>query len=260
MTAFILGTTLAIAAAAQAERASVQEVLKEVGPTIRAIEGVVEVAAGGTAEEPRIMVRVANEEAKATVRQKIGGSAGGYKFFLYVAPTAGPGQTVVAPAAPAETPKAPPRKTDSEKAPETPDSLEDCDILRDYLKLKPVVRHKDNKTIDGCQLMRRSRVGGGGGHAFWYTRHRFDCPIRTNRLSKPAKADEFTTWVFTRGFQPAASGSFLVFELKGSDKLWFDGVKDDLTALLPFIREGARWVKADKEDAGLGWKWEVPKN
>src|SRR6185295_2309896 len=180
MTAFILGTTLAMAAAAQAERPSVQDVLKEIGPTIRAIEGVVEVSAGGTAEEPRIMVRVASEEAKATVRQKIGASASGYKFFLYMAPTSGAGQTVVTPTPPpAEPPKTPPRKTDAEKPAETPNSLEDCDILRDYLKLKPVIRHKDGKTIDGCQLMRRSRVGGGGGHAFWYTRHRFDCPIRT---------------------------------------------------------------------------------
>src|SRR5262249_42891854 len=154
---------------------------------------------------------------------KIGGQASGYKFFVYVAPP--PGQTVVAPA-PAPAPptdgaKPPPRKAEPEKELEL---LEDCDIFRDHLKLKPVIRHKDKLTIDGCKLMRRSRVGGGGGHAFWYTRHRFDCPIRTNRLSKPSQADEFTTWVFTRGFQPAKDGSFLVFELKGSDKLWFDGV------------------------------------
>jgi hypothetical protein len=252
---FILSVLLAVAPFAQAERQSVQEVLKEVGPTIRALEGVIDVAVGGTADEPRIMVRVSSEEAKAAVGQKIGASAGGYKLFLYVAPP--PGQTVVAPPAPpAEAPKTPPRKTETEKVVET---LEDCDIFRDHLKLKPVTRHKDKLTIDGCQLMKRSRVGGGGGHAFWYTRHRFDCPIRTNRVTIPAKADEFTTWVFTRGFLPAASGSFLVFELKGSDKLWFDGVKDDLTALLPYIREGARWVKAAKEDAGVGWSWEVRK-
>src|SRR5690242_11290158 len=105
MTALILATCLA---AAQAERPSVQEVLKEVGPTIKAIEGVVEVTVGGTAEEPRIMVRVSSEEAKAAVRQKIGAAANGYKFFLYVAPTAGPGQTVVAPVPPAEPPRTPP--------------------------------------------------------------------------------------------------------------------------------------------------------
>jgi len=254
MAKLILGALLAFTS--QDQRPSVQDVIKEVGPTIRALEGVIDVTAGGTPEEPRIMVRVASEEAKTAVREKIGAAASGYKFFLYVAPT--PGQTVVAPATPAEATKTPPRKTDAEKPTET--SLEDCDIFRDYLKLKPVIRHKDGKTIDGCQLLRRSRVGGGGGHAFWYTRHRFDCPVRTGKIAKPAKADEYTTWVFTRGFLPAASGSFLVFELKGSDKLWFDGVKDDLTALLPFIREGARWVKADKEDAGVGWTWEVRKD
>jgi hypothetical protein len=255
MSALILATFLAIPASPQDARPSVQEVLKEQGPAIRALEGVIDVAVGGTAEDPRIMVRVSSEEAKAAVSQKIGGHAGGYKFYIYVAGPAG--QTVVAPASSTETAKPPPpRKTETEKDPET---IEDCDIFRDHLKLKPVVRHKDKLTIDGCKLMRRSRVGGGGGHAFWYTRHRFDCPLRTNRLTIPAKADEFTTWVFTRGFQPASEGSFLVFELKGSDKLWFDGVKDDLTALLPYIREGARWVKADKEDAGVGWKWEVRK-
>lgn len=256
MAALIFGMLLAIAGA-QEERPSVQDVLKEVGPAIRAIEGVVDVAVGGTAQDPRITVRVASEEAKASVGQKIGANAQGYKFFLYVSPP--PGQTVVAPSSPpAGEPKPPPKKTEPEK-PET-DTLEDCDIFRDHLKLKPVTRHKDGKTLDRCQLMRRSRVGGGGGHAFWYTRHRTDCPVRTNRIAKPAKADEFTTWVFTRGFQPAVQGSFLVFELKASDKLWFEGVEEDLTALLPYIREGARWVKGDKEDAGAGWVWQVKKD
>jgi len=257
MSTLILATFLAISASAQEPRPSVQEVLKEQGPAIRALEGVLDVAVGGTAEDPRIMVRVSSEEAKAAVSQKIGGHAGGYKFYIYVARPAG--QTVVAPTPipPPDSTKPPPRKTETEKEPPT---IEDCDIFRDHLKLKPVTRHKDKLTIDGCKLMRRSRVGGGGGHAFWYTRHRFDCPIRTNQLPIPAKADEFTTWVFTRGFQPAKDGSFLVFELKGSDTLWFDGVKEDLTALLPYIREGARWVKADKETAGVGWKWEVRKD
>lgn len=256
MSTLILVVSLALSTSVQEARPSVQEILKEQGPTIRALEGVIDVAVGGTTEDPRIMVRVSSEEAKADVGRKIGGHAGGYKFFIYVARPAG--QTVVAPATPTDTPKPPPpRKTETEKDPET---IEDCDIFRDHLKLKPVPRHKDKLTIDGCKLMRRSRVGGGGGHAFWYTRHRFDCPLRTNKLTIPAKADDFTTWVFTRGFQPASEGSFLVFELKGSDKLWFDGVKDDLTNLLPYIREGARWVKADKEDAGVGWKWEVRKD
>jgi hypothetical protein len=256
MSALILVVSLALAPSLQEAKPSVQEVLKEQGPTIRALEGVIDVAVGGTAEDPRIMVRVSSDEAKTAVSQKIGAHAGGYKFYIYVAPPAG--QTVVAPATPTDTPKPPPaKKTETEKDPET---IEDCDIFRDHLKLKPVTRHKDKLTIDGCKLMRRSRVGGGGGHAFWYTRHRFDCPIRTNKITIPAKADDFTTWVFTRGFQPASEGSFLVFELKGSDKLWFDGVKDDLTALLPFIREGARWIKANKEDAGAGWKWEVRKD
>src|SRR5262245_26164567 len=164
----MLGTLLSITPVAQEQRPSVHDVIKEHGPTIRALEGVIDVAVGGTAEEPRIMVRVASEEAKAAVSRKIGGQASGYKFFVYVAPP--PGQTVVAPA-PAPAPptdgaKPPPRKAEPEKELEL---LEDCDIFRDHLKLKPVIRHKDKLTIDGCKLMRRSRVGGGGGHAFWYT-------------------------------------------------------------------------------------------
>ena len=254
-----LACLLALSAGSQDQQRSIQEVLKEHGPTIRKLEGVVDVAVGGTAQEPRILVRVSSEEAKAAVSRKVGGNAEGYKFFIYVA--APPGQTVVSPT-PVDPPpvKPPPSKAEPEKGKDRdPDTLEDCDILRDHLKLKPVTRFKDKKTIDGCQLMRRSRVGGGGGHAFWYTRHRFDCPIRTNRITKPARSDEFTTWVFTRGFQPVQQGSFLVFELKGSDKLWFEGVKQDLTALLPYIREGAHWVSAKEEDAGAGWKWEVQK-
>lgn len=253
----VLASLLALPAAAQEERRSLEDVLKEHGPTIRNLEGVVTVAPGGTPQEPRILVRVSSEEAKTAVSKKIGGQVEGYKFFVYVA--APPGQTVVAPAPadpPTKTPPPPPSKTESEK---TLESLEDCDIMRDHLKLKTVSRHKSGMTIDGCQLLRRSRIGGAGGHAFWYTRHRFDCPIRTNRVTKPEKSDEFTAWVFTRGFQPAQQGSFLVFELKGSDSLWFDGVKQDLTALLPFIREGARWASAKEEDAGKGWRWEVPK-
>jgi hypothetical protein len=245
-----------LVALSQDPQRSIHEVVQEHGPTIRSMEGVIDVAVGGTAEEPRILVRVSSEEAKAAVRRNIGGHVEGYKFFVYAASP--PGQTVVSPAAANPPVKPPPSKMDPEKNGD-PDSLEDCDILRDHLKLKPVTRHKDKKTIDGCQLMRRSRVGGGGGHAFWYTRHRFDCPIRTNRVTRPARSDEFTTWVFTRGFQPVQQGSFLVFELKGSDKRWFDGVKEDLTALLPYIREGAHWISAKEESAGTGWKWEVPR-
>src|SRR5262245_63307751 len=102
MSALILATFFALSTSQEA-RPSVQEVLKEQGPAIRALEGVVDVAVGGTAEDPRIMVRVSSEEAKAAVSQKIGAQAGGYKFYIYVARPAG--QTVVAPASSTETAK-----------------------------------------------------------------------------------------------------------------------------------------------------------
>ncbi len=249
-----LAAALAFPLQAQEERPSAREALEKHGPALRETEGVLDVSAGGSAAEPRIAVRVASEEAKAAVRAKWGTAVGGVKLYVYVSTDVG--QTEVEKKA-----DPPPKPPAPETKPEPPgnDTLEDCDILRDHLKLKAVTRFRDKKTIDPCQLMRRSRVGGGGGHTFWYTRHRFDCPIRTGKVAKPAKADEFTDWVFTRGFLPARGGSFLVFELKASDKLWFDGVKEDLTSLLPYIREGARWTSAKEEDAGKNWRWEVPK-
>ncbi len=252
--AAFLAANLALSVSAQEERRSVHDVLKEHGPAIRGMDGVLDVSAGGSAEEPRIMIRVSGDEARAAVRTKCGATVGGYKIFVYVSTQVDPKPEPPKPPVDPPAPSPPPTKSDPER-----DSLEDCDIMRDHLKLKAITRHKDSKTIDPCQLLRRQRVGGGGGHTFWYTRHRSDCPIRSGRVRKPGKADDFTEWVFTRGFLPVRQGSFLVFELKASDNLWFEGVKEDLTSLLPFIREGARWVSAKEEDAGKDWKWEVPK-
>ncbi len=251
MALFLAAMTLFSPLPAQEERPSVDEVLKKHKADIENMDGVVSVAAGGTEEDMRILVRVATKEARAAVMEKLGKTLEGYKVYVYVA--APVGQTAVAPRATG------PGREQTQPEPEPEPTVEDCDIIRDHLRLKPVSRHRDGKTIDGCQLIRRQRVGSGGGHTFWYTRHRYDCPIRTNRLKMPEDADDFTEWVFTRGFQPARKGSFLLFELKGSDGAWFDQVKQDLTALLPYIRDGARWVEADKKKAGTDWKWEAPR-
>lgn len=226
-----------------------EDVLKKHQEALKKIDGVVQVAVGGTADDKRILVRVASDEAKEAVRKAIGETLDGYKVHVYVSKPVGTTAVDPKPADPVgkETTRTPP-----------PATLEDCDIMRDHLKLKAVTHHKDGKTIENCKLMRRQRVGGGGGHTFWYTRHRIDCPIRTGKLSMPEKPDDFLKWVFTQGFSPAEEGSFLgPYGLKGSDRLWFEQVKDDLTSLLPFIREGAKWVKLKEEKAGVGWKWEV---
>jgi len=238
---------------AQDRRPGAEEVLKKHRGDLEKMDGVVSVTAGGTEEDVRIVVRVSSKEAREEVRKKLGETLGGYKVFVYVASRVGqtssdPGRTTG------------PTRERTQRVTEPTPSFEDCDIIRDYLKLKPVTRHEDGKTIPGCQLIHRQRIGGGGGHTFWFTRHRTDCPIRTNRLKEPEDMDEFVKWVFTQGFQPAQRRSFLLFELKGSDKMWFEQVKQDLTALLPYIREGAVWVKADEKKGGIGWKWEIPRS
>lgn len=239
----------------QEEKPSAADVAGKHEEALKKIEGVIHVSAGGKADDMRILIRVKDEVAKAAVRKAIGDTLDGYKVFVYVSSQVGNTAVSPKPVDPPQ-PEPPPRP---ESRPER-DSVENCDIMRDHLKLKPVTHHKDGKTFPPCQLIRRQRVGGAGGHNFWYTRHRADCPIRAGRIGMPERSDAFTKWVFNQGFQPAERASFLgPYELRGSDRLWFDQVKDDLTSLLPYIREGAQWVKAEEEKAGVGWKWEAPK-
>ena len=248
----ILGLLLSLPLIGQESRPTAEDVLRKHRAALEKIDGVVGVSAGGTATDIRILIRVRDEEAKKKVRKIVGKTRGGHKVFIYV--KAQVGSTAVSPR----------RTTAAKKKPgptePEPATFEDCDIMRDYLKMKPVSRHKNGKTYPSCSLMHRQRIGGGGGHSFWYTRHWVDCPIRTGRLKMPKNPDEFVKWVFTQGFQPATRRSFLgPVNLKGSDRLWFDQVKQDLTSLLPYIRQGARWVRIKDDKAGVGWKWEAPK-
>ena len=251
MTMVLFAALLFFPLSAQEERSAIEEVLKKHKESIEKMDGVIAVDIGGTGEDMRVLIRVNTKEAKSAVREKLGEALEGYKVFVYVA--AKTGQTTAS-TRPAVPPPLPPR-TETQPDP----TIEDCDIVRDHLRLKPVTHHEGGKTIDGCQLIRRERIGSGGGRTFWFTKHRRDCPIRANRLKEPEDTDDFLKWVFRQGFQPAQRRSFLLFELKGSDKLWFEEVKQDLTEILPLIREGAHWVEIDKDKAGLGWKWEVPK-
>lgn len=251
MPTILAAALMSLAPAAQDPVPTAEAVLAKHLETINAIKGVVAVSTGGTKENRQILIRVDSAEAKELVRNRLGERLDGYKIFIYVA--AAVGQTKVDKKPP------PPPTREKEKEPEPEPTVEDCDVIRDHLGLKKVHRTFQKKTIPGCRLMHRQRIGGGGGHSFWYTRHRYDCPIRTNKLGKPKDVDEFVAWVFDLGFLPAKEGSFLLFELKGSDNLWFDQVKKDLTDLLPYIREGAKWVKAPKKSKGFGWKWQAPK-
>jgi hypothetical protein len=241
----------AAALGAQDDKPKAEEVVKKHEAALKAIEGVLDVSAGGTADDMRIMIRVNSNEAKAAVKKQVGEVLDGYKVYVYVgAPV---GQTVATPVP--EKPREPERTKPPPEA-----DIEDCDIIRDHRKLKPITHHKGGKTVENCKLMHRQRIGGAGGHSFWYTKHRLDCPVRTGRVKMPKDADSYVQWIFTQGFLPAFKGSFLwPYEIKGSDKGWFEQVKDDLTSLLPYIREGAQWVKADEDKAGVGWKWQVQK-
>lgn len=256
----IAGALLWIGAlAAQETQPSIDEVIKKHQETIRKIEGVIGITAGGTSDDPRIIVQVESGEAKGAVLKQVGKELDGYKVYVLVS------APVKKDPAPAEAP--PPEKKPAmptvakEKIPPTErELLEDCDIIRDRLKMKVITHHKGGKTLFNCAVSLRQQIGGGGGHAYAYTKHREDCPLRLGKIKEPGEMDAFLKWVFRVGFSPALRGGFLgPYELKGSDTLWFAQVKEDLTSRLPYIREGAAWVEIKDDKAGVGWKWEVRK-
>jgi hypothetical protein len=152
-----------------------------------------------------------------------------------------------------------------------------CDIIRDYLKLKPVHHPIGNgRSLIPCQLVRRSVVGPGGGHTYVYTKHRSDCPIRLGRVSQPEWADNFVGWVFQKGFTPVMRAGFTwPNELRADDKLWDAQAKNELMTRLPYIREGAEWTYTNSQytkvttpwysgwystggSPGVGWAWRDP--
>ena len=157
-------------------------------------------------------------------------------------------------------------------------SVTDCDIIRDYLKMKPM-RHPIGDTMYSktpCQLVHRSVIGAGGGHSYLFTKHRDDCSIRLGRVAQPAWADNFVAWVFQKGFTSAQRGGFLwPTELRADDKAWDRQAGKEMKTVLPYIREGAEWSNTQSGwvtvkspwfsgsvptggGPGVGWTWTQP--
>ena len=248
---------LLLLAALQDERPSIHEVLEKHRERIFKVEGVLEVTTGGTPTAPMLVVKTRDAATAAGVRKEVGAELGGVKVFVFAVPKAPEAEG--APSEPGKTEVKPQEKA-AEKAGEQAgdDPLERCDIIRDHRKLKALTHHENGKTYTNCQLMRRQVIGSGGGHSFWYTRHRSTCPVRRGEVALKPGQDSFDRWVLTTGFCPAARGSFLwPTELKASDSLWFQQVREDLTSVLPYIRDGATWVERPTPD-GFGWAWKAP--
>ena len=267
-------TTLAIAVAcsaiiAQDERPPIGEVTARHEDQILGIDGVLRISIGGADKDLRVVVQVETPEAKTAVLALTGEKLEGYKVFILLTPPA----SSTPRRSPTRTPKPKPKsKAGNTRAelgvrfPETRANpwraaVQDCNIIRDHLELKRI-RHRGDRGLFhvGCQLMKRQVLSGGGGHAYYYTKHWSDCPIRMGRIGEPEWADAFVKWVFQRGFGPVSRGSFLFpFELKGSDRLWVVQVQRDLKTRLKYIRASARWTKTPSEKPGDDWSWEAPK-
>ena len=253
---------------AQDERPSIEKVKKKLEAQIKEIDGVLRVSVGGVTKDLHVVVQVETPDARKAVRTVTGEKLEGYKVHILVTPPKRPSRGESKPKS-KDGKKTEVGKTQAEKGvrfPETRDNpwkaaVQDCNIIRDHLKLKRL-RHKGDRGlfVKGCLLMHRQVLSGGGGHSYYYTKHWSDCPIRMGRIGEPSWADDFVQWVFRRGFGPVSRGSFLwPYELKASDRLWVVQVREDLKSRLKYIRANARWTKTPSKKPGEDWTWEVTK-
>ncbi|HLY07889.1 MAG TPA: hypothetical protein VKW04_01165, partial [Planctomycetota bacterium] len=220
---------------------------------LESVAGVASVGVGGSGTDYRLLVAVRDAATQRSVRELIGDAYGGVRIVWSIAerPTRAalaepPGERfpplVVAPA------PAPPPAPDRQN-PWNASAL-DCDIVRDYLHLKPVTHPAGNgKSWAPCQILKRTTLGPGGSTSFSYTAHRPDCPIRLGRVGEPAGSDQVLAWIFRQGITPPTGGAFT---LPSSDWAWSLQAAADMASRMPLIREGASasgpvWI------AGYGW-------
>lgn len=250
-----------------AQDATIYETKHKYESALKAIDGVIDVSVGGINSNLKIVVRVRDEKAKNAVSLLTANGLNGFQVHVMVSATSNPvtikndapkkEEKPVVKAAPKKEEVVIPddRNTNIWKA-----SVTDCDIIRDYMKMKPLT-HKIGRgcIAENCKMVLRQVVGAGGGHSYVYTKHRGECPVRLGRVKQPDWADGYIAWVFQKGFGPAMRGSFLwPFELRASDKLWIKQVREDLMTRLQYIREGAEWVQTPDERPGVGWTWSAP--
>jgi len=205
-------------------------------------DGVRGVGMGGTGGEYSLIVVVDSLVTKAMAREALGGDTfEGLKILWTVT---GSSRTVVHPAAP------PPAAPAPAAAPaEVPGNFwnakpEDCDIIRDHLKMKKISHPSGNgRYWLPCAVHLRQVVGAGGGHTFTYTKHRPDCPIRTGRVGMPAYADRFIAWVYTSGYtEPIRAGFTWPTELRAGDSLWARQAWGDLHSRMGYVRSGGTQI------------------
>ncbi len=271
----MLAAILALSTAAAPQDSALQKAAEarlRCETLLGALEGVTVVGLGGARSEYRVLVSCRDAAARLAARTLTGGDLlDGVRIFWTLAPQDLPKPAPKPP--PAEAPKEAP----AQEEPPWKAEATDCDIVRDYLKLKPVNHPAgQGRSYVPCQLVRRSVTGAGGGHSYTYTKHRPDCPIRLGRVGQPAWADNFIAWVFQKGFTPVArAGITWPTELRADDKLWDQQASSELMTRLPYVREAAEWDSTTSQYAkvrtpwlsgsvptggwpGLGWTWRDP--
>ena len=225
------------------------ELKKRCRERLEGVEGIVSVGLGGVNDTYSLLIVCRTEEARKKARAILGGNRfEGLKIFWSI--SGPPAVTVKVPKLLQDKKQPEPEFDPDGAAPPWEASVLDCDIIRTYLKLKPV-RHPagNGRSLKPCKVHHRQVVGAGGGHSYYYTKHRGDCPIRLGRVAEPPWADNTIAWIFRKGFTPAARASFLwPTELRADDKLWARQAGEDLRTRLPYIRAGAEWGYTDS-----GW-------
>ena len=205
-------------------------------------DGVRSIGMGGAGEEYRLIIVVDSVQAKARAREALGGDV--FERLRILWTVAGTGLPVVhVPPPPPPLQAAPPPAAPALGA--APGNFwnakpEDCDIIRDHLKLKRISHPSGNgRYWLPCAVHLRQVVGAGGGHTFTYTKHRPDCPIRLGRVGMPPYADHFIAWVYSSGYTyPIRAGFTWPTELRASDSLWARQAWGDLESRMGYVRSG----------------------
>lgn len=237
----ICALTLLLQADPAAARAQAAAARDRAEARVGLFEGVRSVGMGGTGAEYRLIVVVDSYPTKARVKEALGGeSFDGVRILWTIAGNGLPVANGPAPAEPPPVPAAFPAP-----AAEVADNFwnakpEDCDIIRNHLKMKKISHPSGNgRSWLPCAVHLRQVVGAGGGHTFTYTKHRPDCPIRTGRVGMPAYADRFIAWVYTSGYTyPIRAGFTWPTELRASDSLWARQAWGDLESRMGYVRSG----------------------
>ncbi len=223
----------------------------KVAVILASVDGVRNIAMGGSGVEYRLLIAVEDSVTQANARQALGGDAfEGVPILWSVArPTIAVAREIPASSGPAAQAAKEPHRP----APTYPDwrsSIPDCDILLAHYGVKPPSRWKEGFK---CEFRQRSVIPmmGPGGWTYQYTRHRPLCPVRSGTAPMPPNADNFVKWVYHKGYTDVARGGFLApLELKGSDAAWAAWAEADLRSRLPYINGYAEWNRPGMSTRG----------